>query len=333
MKTFKVLLAAGIVFTLAGISAGCSGTGTGGNNGGGTSPSLANGLDLPPGTNALLSVRVATPSAGALTLETSAGTAEITTALMGLKEIELETAESADDSEIDLEGPFIVDLNTGTVENLGSSRIDDDADDDGVEDADDDDDDGDGTEDSSDADDDDDGVADSDDSVMDETEIFDALELPTGVYTEIKAKLDRIDLEDGIDPASPLAGNSLFIEGTLAGQPFRVIADFDEEFEIENSAGITVDNTSIASFILTFNPAAWFDGVDLSAADQDAEGVVVLDDTHNTDLFEQFRDNVKASANIENDEDGDGVEDDDDSEDDSNDDSDDDSDDSADDDS
>lgn len=296
---------------LSGFTGGCGGAAAAGSGGtGGSTPAVANGLNLPEGTNALLSVRMATPSAGALTLEVSAGTVEITTALMGLKEIELETAETADDTEIDLEGPFVVDLNNGTVENLGSSRIDDDADDDGVEDADDSDDDGDGTEDSSDADDDDDGVADSDDSVMDEVEIFDALELPAGVYTEIQAKLDRIDLEDGIDPASSLAGNSLFIEGTLAGQAFRVIADFDEEFEIENPAGITVDDASIASFILTFNPAAWFEGIDLSAADQDADGVVVLDNDNNTALFEQFRDNVKTGAEIENDEDGDGTPDD-----------------------
>lgn len=284
------------------LAAGCGGSGSGG------SSSLPNGLDLPAGTNALLSVHVSGASPAALTLDAGGKTVELTTALMGLSEVKLRTASTTDAEaeELSLEGPFVVNLETGTVENLGTSNIDDDCDDDGIEDSDDTDDDNDGTSDSSDSDDDDDGVADDDDSVMDESEIVDALELPAGTYTKIEAKLDKIEDGDGIDPASPLLGKSLYIEGTFDGIPFRVTADFDEEFEVENPEGIVVEDGSIASFILSFDIAGWFEGIDLSAAETEG-GVVLLDSGHNQALFEQFRDNVKATMDLENDSDNDGI--------------------------
>ncbi len=300
--------------SLSGLVGGCGSSAGGGGAGG--APLAANGLDLPPGTNALLSVHVTTSAPAALTVETPAGTITMDTALMGLKEIELEAEEEGEsETDIDLEGPFVVDLNAGTVENLGSSHIDDDADDDGVEDSDDSDDDGDGSDDSSDSDDDGDGVADGDDNVMDEIEIFDALELPAGTYKEIKAKLDRVDVEDGIDPASPLAGKSLYLAGTFNGQPFRVEADFDDEFVIQSETGIVVTDTSIANFILTFNVAGWFEGVDLSTATVNGEGVVVLSNESNTAIFDQIKENLQSSTEIENDDDGDGTPDDEDSDD------------------
>lgn len=308
MKTFNGLWIA-CAFALA--AAGCSGaSGTGGT--GSTAP-VANGLDLPAGTNALLSVHVSGGSGtAALTLDVGGKTVELTTALIGLSEIELRTESMSDEeaTEIELEGPFIVDLNNETVENLGSSHIDDDSDDDGIEDSDDSDDDGDGTADSSDSDDDGDGVADSEDSIMDEIEIFDALELPVGTYTKIEAKLDKIEEGDGVDPASPMADRSMYLEGTYDGTPFRVTADFDEEFEVENAAGIVVDDASITSFILSFNVAGWFDGIDLSTAVAEGDGTVLLDNDHNQALFQDFRDNVKATMDLEHDEDDDGTPDD-----------------------
>ena len=297
---------------LSGFTGGCGGAAAGGSGGtGGSTPAIADGLDLPEGTNAILTVHTSTATPAALTVETSAGTVEIDTALLGLKEIELETDEEGEsETDIDLEGPFVVDLVNDTVENLGTSNIDDDCDDDGVEDSNDTDDDEDGIDDSEDSDDDGDSVADTDDSVMDESDIFDALELPVGTYTEIKARLEPIDVEDGIDPASPLAGKSIYVVGSLEGQPFRFEADFDDEFVVQDETGIVVSDSSIASFVLTFNVAGWFDGVDLSTATVDSDGVVVLSDESNTEIFNQIKENIQSSSEIENDDDGDGTPDD-----------------------
>lgn len=302
MRTFyRLWIACAVALTIAG----CGGAaGNGGGNEADSPASVADGLDLPEGTNALLSVQVSGGTgAAALTLDVDGKTVELTTALIGLSEIKLRTSSMSDEeaAETELEGPFIVDLNSETVENLGSSGIDDDSDDDGIEDSDDSDDDGDGTGDSSDSDDDNDGVADSGDRIMDEIEIFDALELPVGTYTKIEVKIDKIEEGDGVDPESPMLDRSMYIEGTYDETPFRVTADFDEEFEVENAAGIAVDDTSIASFILTFNVAGWFDGIDLSTAVAEEDGTVLLDADHNEALFEQFRENVKTTMDMEED--------------------------------
>lgn len=313
--TNKLLLFATILTFASGALAGCGATGGSGTAGttDTSTPSFTSGISLPSGTNALLSVHVTgTSPASALTLDVGGRTLELTTALMGLSEVKLRTASTTDSeaAEIELQGPFIVNLDTQTVENLGSSHIDDDADDDGVKDSADTDDDDDGVVDASDSDDDNDGVADAEDHVMGETEVFDSLDLPAGTYTKIEAKLDKIEEGDGIDPANPLVGKSLLIEGTFDGQAFRVTADFDEEFEVENPDGIAVSDTSIASFILTFDIAQWFNGINLSTAEIGGDGVVLLDSGNNASLFEQFHDNVKATMDLKDDSNDDGTPDD-----------------------
>lgn len=294
MKKLRSLIIPAMILLLAG----CGGSTTSGTSGG-SSPTIANGLNLPAGANALLSVRV---TSGGSQAALALGGVELETFLLCLEEIDLETEETAEDgdTEIDLEGPFVLNLIDGTVENLGSSNIDDDADDDGEEDSEDTDDDNDGTPDSEDADDDDDGVADADDSVPDEIEIFDALSLPAGTYHEIEAELDECDADEGINPESPLADNSLVVTGTADGVPFNVQCDFDEEFEKEDPAGIVVDDTSIASFVLSFNLDGLFAGVDFSAS--------------NDEICDQLKANLHDISEIDNDEDGDGEPDSDDDE-------------------
>ena len=107
---------------------GCGGSSTGGSGGsGGSEPEIANGLSLPAGTNALVSVRAA--SGGSLPA-LALGGVELETFLLCLEEIEIETEETAEDgdTEIDLVGPFVVHLVeggaiVGTVENLGPSTV------------------------------------------------------------------------------------------------------------------------------------------------------------------------------------------------------------------
>lgn len=305
MKHSKMLFLAAGLFALSACGTGATGSGDS------VSTPITRGIPLPAGANALLTVNVASSSAAVLSLETAAGPVEISTAFLGLREIELKTGSEGEDSgETELKGPFVVDLNALTVENLGSSNIDDDADDDGSRDDVDTDDDSDGTPDSSDADDDSDGVPDSEDHVMGKSEIVDAIALPPGTYTKIEAKLAKVTAEDGIDPSHPLAGKSVYLEGSLNGQAFVISGDFDAEFEVENSAGIAVTDTSIASFVLTFDPAAWFEGIDLSTAEKNADGVVLLDAEHNATLFDQFKANLAHSAKMEADDDHDGIGDD-----------------------
>lgn len=262
------------------------------------------GLGLPDGANAILSTRtVALSAPTALTIDTGTSIIDFDVALIGLREIELETAESTDDGheEFDLVGPFVIDLATETAQNCGTYNIDDDADDDGISDINDTDDDNDGVADSSDPDDDNDGVPDAEDSVMGDNEILDAMELIPGTYVEIEMKIDDVSAEDCPDlAASPIIGNAVYAEGTIDGTPFVYEHEFDVDFETQNPDGIVVDDGSIASFILSFDLSAWFAGIDFSEADV-TDGVILIDNDHNTDIRDQIKANIEEAAELDSD--------------------------------
>lgn len=243
---------------------GCSGS---------SNQGIAAGLSLPTGTNALLSAYSATPSSpAALTFEGGQGTIDLTTVLVGIREVKLKTAEMSDLEATDyqLTGPFVIDLANDTVVNCGTSN--------------------------------------SDDPILDETPIFDVLTLPAGTYVELKARLDDVTLVDCPDlVGNPLIGSSLYMEGTVNGTPFTFREEFDTDFVVSDPNGIPVDDTSITSFILTFNVANWFDGVDFSGADKNGDGVIVIDSVSNQDLQDLIKQNVEDTAELENDADIDGI--------------------------
>lgn len=258
IKTLRTLSLASVLLLAA-----CSGSDQG----------IASGLNLPAGTNALLSAYTSTSTApAALTFESGATTIELDTILVGIKEIKLKTVDMSDQEAMDFEltGPFVVDLATDTVINCGTSN--------------------------------------SDDPLLDETPIFDALTLPAGTYVELKARLDDVTLVDCPDLiGSPLIDNSLYMAGTVDGTPFTFQEEFDTDFVVKDPSGIAVDETSITSFILTFNVANWFDGVDFAGADKNGDGVIVIDSISNQDLQDLIKQNVEDTAELENDADIDGI--------------------------
>lgn len=281
---------------------------------------LTKGITLPPGTNAILAIK---SMAGSSSAAADGSTVELLTALIVLKEIKLREEfddELGDDAlRFDLEGPFLIDLMPPTsVRNLGTSNIDDDADDDGVRDVDDDDDDGDGVSDDDDDDDDNDGVPDEDDQTMGEIRLFDALELPAGTYRRIEFKLDELDAEDAPEPDHEMVGFSIRVTGSITSSDgattvdMEYCASFDEELRFRSMEGIVVEPGIVATFLLMFDPAAWFAGVDPADGTLDEEGDLIICGDSNPALADIVRDNIHVSARLGRDEDGDGEDDDDD---------------------
>ncbi len=296
-------------------------------DGSGSDSVLTKGLSLPPGTNAILAVKStaakSSQDAGSLPAAQSIAGVTLTTAMVVLEEIELETvaeaaadAESGDDdedegAEVELEGPFLVDLVNETVMNLGSSHIDDDADDDGVDDVADDDDDGDGESDEADEDDDNDDVPDEEDQTLGETPLFDALDLPAGTYSSVEFELSPLDADEAPAPDHPMIGLSVFVSGTINGVPFEYCGSFEEEMEFSSSNGIVVDDHTLATFLLTFDPLSWFAGVDPAAGTLSEDGVLRMCGDENAALAEIVRQAIRERARLGSDEDGDGDDDDD----------------------
>lgn len=266
---------------------------------------LVFGLSLPEGTNAVISIDDFSALAGTAS-GTSARRAQgagivLDSAWIVLREIVLklpeEESDDGDDDQIKLVGPFVVDLLASTVENLGASNINNDADGDGVKDLLDDDDDDDGVPDGQDDDDDGDGVPDEADQDVDQTRIFDALTLPEGVYRRIRFRMAPLDAEDlGLEDHF-LDGLSALVTGTIGGVAFEYSTRIRENFDIESKVGIQVVNGEIATFLVTLDVAGWFAGEDIAQATMGDGGIVVINDNgENRDLANQIRALIKSTS-------------------------------------
>ena len=300
-----------------------SGCGFGSGTGAGTQSVLTKGLDLPPGTNAVVAVK-STASGSAVNAKSFSPLAQATpgvsldTAMIVFDEIELElltdsmeAGDDEDDGEVELEGPFLVDLVKETVQNLGESNLDDDTDDDGVDDVDDDDDDGDGELDADDDDDDNDGVPDDEDQTVGETRLFDALELPPGTYGRVRFKVEPLEEDDAPASDHPMVGLSVLASGSMDGVPFEYCGSFEATFELDSSAGIVVDTDAVATFLVTVDPVGWFEGLDPSVGTLSEDGVLRICGDSNSELGEMVQAAISQRARLGRDEDGDGDDDDD----------------------
>lgn len=279
------------------------------------------GLQLPPGTNAIVALK-STAAASRMggtngTMDPDPSNVVINAgSRVILKEIKLYqvlpvgAVEDDEAFEVKLIGPFVVDLVDETITNLGSSRLDLDSDDDGINDVDDSDDDNDGVDDDADDDDDGDGIPDVDDQNMHELKIFDVLDIPAGDYRRIKFVLAPLSEEEA--PGHDMVGLSVSISGSV-GVPsvaFEFCSDHTASVDVRSSTPITVDSTNVATFLMTLDPRSWFAGIDPAAGTISGEGKLIMCDGQNTVLADIVRQTINSHIHLNPDADGDGNEDD-----------------------
>ncbi len=117
------------------------------------------------------------------------------------------------------------------------------------------------------------------------------------------AKLERGQAPVGAP--SDVVGRSLVIEGTSAtGRRFRILADFDDELELR--AGTTGINlaTGDARIFVAFASNTWIEAAALDAIP--GTGDIAIDKDHNQTAYEAFRNAVKSSGHLFDDENHDG---------------------------
>jgi hypothetical protein len=107
-------------------------------------------------------------------------------------------------------------------------------------------------------------------------------------------------------------GLAITVSGDADGTPFAVRSRRNDELRLEatDADGFTIDEATSALFV-AFDMAAWLDGVEVSGAELDGDGVAVIDDDVNRDLLDVFESNVTDAADLFDDGDGDGTLDDD----------------------
>jgi hypothetical protein len=130
-----------------------------------------------------------------------------------------------------------------------------------------------------------------------------------GSYRRIEFKLrPNFDVAD----SDKLFGQALVVTGSFKNGdadavPFAVEVHNAMNLRIAGDAGAQVAAGAENKLGVVFDLKAWFEGVDLAAAEVDEEtGTILIDNKHNKDIFQAFRKNVKTKSSFGKDKDGDG---------------------------
>ena len=148
------------------------------------------------------------------------------------------------------------------------------------------------------------------------TKLSELMTIQPGTYNELKAEISSI-LDDG---------HSVYIEAQYTDSqdtthPVVFYTDEDIEFEVENEDGIQVNDQEIKELIVRIDLNALFNSIDLSKAEKDESGTILINEDHNEDMSEmivEYLDEHSEFEEGENDDDEDDDGDDDEEDDDDN---------------
>ena len=122
--------------------------------------------------------------------------------------------------------------------------------------------------------------------------------VPAGYYNELEAELSPF-LE---------GGKSVIIKGTYT-EPDKETIEFEFstsseiELEVESDAGFYLDEGTILELVVTFDLSLLFEGVDFYGAEENDEGIVIMDDTTNVEQTKKVKSNICKYAEIEDEDD------------------------------
>ncbi|MBW3545104.1 MAG: hypothetical protein KY428_05780 [Bacteroidetes bacterium] len=124
------------------------------------------------------------------------------------------------------------------------------------------------------------------------------LSIPAGTYREVEVEIELQD--DGDQPAVVLNGTFTDIDGLK--HPVRFEFNSGETFEVEREGAITFAGGESILAQVTFNPNVWFVDVSneqLAAATKNAQGVIVISSTQNTNIFNTAADGLDLATEVE----------------------------------
>lgn len=122
--------------------------------------------------------------------------------------------------------------------------------------------------------------------------------IPAGTYNEVEIE---IELAEGVDePAVQLNGTYITTDGVE--HPIRFEFNSHETFEVEREGVIVLAENQVAVTQITFDPVMWFAAVTDEAfanATVDADGVIVVSDTQNTEMFNIVAEGLELARDVD----------------------------------
>lgn len=124
------------------------------------------------------------------------------------------------------------------------------------------------------------------------------IEVPAGTYDSFELEIELQD--EGDAPSMVLEGTFVDAEGT--SHPIRFEFNSGETFEIEKEGNVVFSTNVSALAQITFDPTAWFAEVtyeELVSATKNNEGVIVISETQNPEIFDIVADGLDLATEVE----------------------------------
>lgn len=122
--------------------------------------------------------------------------------------------------------------------------------------------------------------------------------IPAGTYNEMEVEIELQD--EGDAPAMVLHGTYVDIQGVSHDVRFEY--NSGETFEVEKEGIITFEEDESVLAQITFDPTVWFAEVSneqMAEASKNTEGVIVISETQNADIFDTVADGLDLATEIE----------------------------------
>ncbi|MEZ4741943.1 MAG: hypothetical protein R3B45_05770 [Bdellovibrionota bacterium] len=148
--------------------------------------------------------------------------------------------------------------------------------------------------------------------------------IPEGLYRRVELRVHKMTGDEAaqleLSDSDPLIGNSIYVAGSYtpageAAKEFKMTFDLSEDFELRSKDGFSISNQTVNDFLIAFRLAEWFrfdnietnsDGVSLNDITDLAINLNKDSDEASKNVREVIKENIKLSAEVGKDEDGDG---------------------------
>ncbi|MDN3670793.1 hypothetical protein QWY93_15845 [Echinicola jeungdonensis] len=127
---------------------------------------------------------------------------------------------------------------------------------------------------------------------------LDNLVFAMGTYTEARVELEILD--ENSNPSVVIEGT--FTDAENETHPIRFEFNSGETFEVEKEGRIVFGEGASVLAEVTFDPGVWFAGVtreELSAATKNNDGVIVISETSNAEIFDIVVDGLDLATEVE----------------------------------
>lgn len=125
-----------------------------------------------------------------------------------------------------------------------------------------------------------------------------AITIPAGTYQEVEIEVELFD--DTNEPSIVL--NGIYTSPDGVEHPVRFEFGSGDEFEVEREGTIVFTENQSAIAEITFDPSLWFAKVtdeDMESATKNMDGIIVISEDHNTDIFDIVEEGLELATDLE----------------------------------